>query len=199
VRLILILQYPLVNHLGAYLERGEIRLASLAWVVLGFFWSGLLTFSPRAIAGLIGVWAGLLGLYHYEQIGWLYLLLPGIVPLALLVVFAMTLRPGSEALVTRIGEQARGPLSEEMRHYTNRLTLLWCVVFGVLAVQAIVLFMLRGLGQQEEVTESVLVNIVTPLVVTGLFVGEFFIRKKRFPDHDHPGFFDYLAIVRTHR
>lgn len=203
MRLLLFLQYPLVNHLGAFLESDEIRLLSLALVILGIALPRLMPSTLLLVAStlrgwlmLLGSWSVLLIVSYLNLIHWLYLLLPGLIPLTFGIVFGASLRTGAEPLVTRIGEQARGPLTMEMRRYTRTVTLLWTAVFMLLTLQAIVLMTLKFTDQGSLVVESWLLNVVSPVCIGALFVGEFWFRKRRFPRHDHPTFWNYLAIVR---
>lgn len=124
----------------------------------------------------------------------LYLLFlpPVVIPLLLLVIFGRTLRRGREPLITAIGEAARGPLSANMRTYTRVLTQLWCLVFVVMLVWSAILPWLK----QPELW-SWFTNIINYGVVGVLFVGEFMLRKKLFPTHNHPGFSEYLRIIAS--
>ena len=49
--------------------------------------------------------------------------------LTLLVVFAASLQPGREAIVTILARKARGALSGEIVRYTRRVTWAWCWFF----------------------------------------------------------------------
>ncbi len=136
---------------------------------------------------------GIILLLEYWGLTLYLLFLPPIaIPLLLLVIFGRTLHSGREPLITAIGEAARGPLSPAMRHYTRRLTQLWCLVFLAMIAWSAILPWL----QQPELW-SWFTNVINYGLVGVLFVGEFILRKKIFPSHNHPGFFEYLRIIAS--
>ena len=197
IRVLLMLQYPLLNHLGAYLDFAGLRFVSLVLVLIGVFLPGLSGFNGKVWVLCTGLTLTISALYLTDMIEWVYLLLPALVPLFFLIGFARTLGPDQVPLITQIGEQARGPLSAEMREYTGRLTMFWVGLFALLFLQGLVLTGIRSFGVAHVVTESTLLNVVTPGLIVGVFVFEFHWRKRRFPEHDHPSFWEYVRIVRN--
>lgn len=194
LQLVLLLQYPLTTHIATLTGTVWLQLGALLSVTLGILLPGLMRPSAGSwtLALVIGGSLGVLALT--DQLVLLTRLAPVALPLLLLGVFAVTLLPGREPLVTAIGEAARGPLSVAMRRYTRGVTWLWTLIFALLVATAAILPFTSAPGTWSWVT-----NVATPLLVTGVFVGEFVWRKVRFPDHDHPSFLDYLAIVRQAR
>lgn len=90
--------------------------------------------------------------------------------------FGRTLRPGQEALITRIARVGDPALPAHLVRYTRRLTALWCAWFVLAALLALVwvrsfpwLGPLAGLGSAL------------------LFVGEHRLRPLLFPGHPFPG------------
>jgi uncharacterized membrane protein len=61
--------------------------------------------------------------------------------LALLAMFAATLRPGRDALVSALACRMYGPLSEEMARYTRRVTWAWCGFFAAQLAASLALFL----------------------------------------------------------
>ena len=53
------------------------------------------------------------------------LLPPVLVNAYLLTLFARSVLPGQEALITRFRRLSEQPMTEEIRHYTRQLTVLW--------------------------------------------------------------------------
>ncbi len=89
-----------------------------------------------------------------------------------------------------IGEASRGPLSPAMRKYTKIVTISWAVAFCCMAIVAVILAI------WADVTVWSWVTSVGNYLLIGLMVwGEFLLRKLVFPDHDHPGFIEYIQIV----
>lgn len=192
MQLALLVSYPALLHL-AYM-RGSSLLASLAlgFLVLGIFYKPLRHRNPRVLTALF-ITALILGLSAYWQVSLLLAKLPALFfPVVLFIVFAGSLMPGREALVTSIGENARGPLSEAMRRYTRFITQLWAGIFLI-----IIVFTVLAAGMGGDNIWSLLTNIVIYPLVGIVFVGEFYLRKLLFPDHNHPGFIEYLKIVTS--
>jgi uncharacterized membrane protein len=190
MQVLLVVLYPLLVHLSIVLGLPILQALALVSLAAGFCYGGLKN-------GNIGLWLFLVALaavavpLALADIT-LYLLYvpPVALPLLLAVVFGNTLLPGREPLVTAIGEASRGPLSAEMRSYSRHVTILWTAVFCLMAVEA---FALTITGHPE--LWSWVTSIINYLLVGVLFLGEFLYRKKRFPDHNHPGFLEYVRIV----
>ncbi len=115
---------------------------------------------------------------------------PVIISLVFFIVFFNTLLPGKEPLVTAIGERYRGPLTQEMRHYTKGVTILWVLTCGLMFMSSILL----PIYAPYELW-SLFANFLNYIILAMLFFIEFVYRCWRFPDHDHPGFIDYIKIV----
>ncbi|MDB5957035.1 hypothetical protein [Ramlibacter sp.] len=106
--------------------------------------------------------------------------------------FGRTLRPGHEALITRIARVSEPGLPPQLVLYTRRLTAVWCAYF--------VLAALLGLGAPRAAAWSgMLVWSGTAL----LFLGEHWLRPHLFPAHRFPGvlqqFRDTLQVWRPAR
>lgn len=192
IAIALIAAYPLLVHIALVFAVPQLLFIAPILFLTGVFFHSLRAGSTLAWL-LFGSLCGSILLLEYLGLT-LYLLFlpPVVIPLLLLFVFGRTLHSGREPLITAIGEAARGPLSQAMRTYTRRLTQLWCLVFVVMIVWSAVLPWLK----QPELW-SWFTNIINYGVVGVLFVGEFMLRKKLFPTHNHPGFFEYLRIIAS--
>lgn len=115
-----------------------------------------------------------------------------ITPLLIAFTFARTLRAGQRPLITRIADAARGPLDAGMQRYTRRLTLFWAVTCAGLASLNLLLML------QARSVPLWVAALLPALSVPLLFVMEYLYRRWRFPAHDHPGFLEYLRIIRKH-
>ncbi len=187
---VLILSYPLLVHLAVWLEQPATQVLALLVLTLGLLLPGLRQGSGF-IWGLFLLILGLLCAAGYLGIAiYLLYLPPVVIPLLFWGVFFHSLLPGKTPLVTAIGERARGPLSAQMRRYTRSVTLMWTVVFAVMALWAALLSWVTTV-----MLWSLFTNFINYFLIVLLFVAEFVYRKWRFQDHDHPGFFDYLKIV----
>ncbi|GLS27439.1 hypothetical protein [Marinibactrum halimedae] len=188
--ILLIAGYPILSHLSITLAYPILGFVAFFLLISGIFLPLIQQKRPVAIViyiallciGFVCFKAGIL---HY------ILSIPAmVIPISLFIVFGQTLLPRQVPLVTAVGESARGPLTESMRRYTRRVTQLWVVVLGSMAIStgAFMLFASPN-------TLSVMTNIVNYLIVSGVFVGEFYYRKYRFKDHNHPTFSEYLKII----
>lgn len=190
MQVLLVVLYPLLVHLSIVLGLPLLQAIALVSLAAGFCFGGLKN-------GNVGLWLFLLllaavaiPLSLLDVTLYLLYVPPVALPLLLAVVFGNTLLPGREPLVTAIGEASRGPLSPEMRRYSRGVTTLWTAFFFLMVVVAVAL---AFAGRPE--LWSWVTSIINYLLVGVLFLGEFFFRKWRFPDHNHPGFFEYVRIV----
>lgn len=184
--------YALLVHLALIFSHALLTAIAPAVLLTGVLWAGLVNRHFIAwIVYLVGCAViGVAALTHMSLA--LILLPPVLIPLALLYVFGRTLLPGKEPLITAIGEASRGPLTDTMRRYTARLTAIWCLIFTLLLVSTLLLT-----STQAPATWSWYINVSNNLLVGVFFIGEFYWRKCKFPEHNHPGFFEYLRIIAT--
>lgn len=190
----LVVAYPLLVHVSLVFAIPQLMFIAPLVFLTGAFWYGLIARHLLAWTLFIVSCAGILLVEYLGLTLYLLYLPPILLPLLLLVIFGRTLVGGREPLITAIGEAARGPLSAAMRRYTRRLTLLWCLVFVTMVVWSVILPWL----EQPELW-SWFTNVINYGVVGVLFVGEFILRKKLFPTHNHPDFFEYLRIIARAR
>ena len=197
LRLLLALAYPLLAHLaGARHDPAlaAIALGDLAVIVL------LQALLQRRIGAWLLLAATVLGLAGLARSH--YALLPLLlVPVALLVLmawtFGRTLPRGRVPLITQIvaalDAMPASALAPELRSYTRNLTAAWAFLLGTLALVNLVLALLAvpngllasfGIAPPWTVSEaqwSWFANILNYGIVGGFFVGEYLVRKRRFP------------------
>jgi uncharacterized membrane protein len=132
---------------------------------------------------------------------WLWLR-PGTVPGALLAVhmtiylglmwmFARTLRPGREPMVTAIARRVRGSLPPEIAGYTRRVTQAWCGFFAGMVLASAALFLFAPLP-----VWSLFVNLLNLPLIAAMFGGEYLVRITRFRHLRH---FPITAAARAFR
>ncbi|ACR11254.1 hypothetical protein [Teredinibacter turnerae] len=192
MQIALLIGYPVLVFFAGNQSNSALASAALLFLLLGIVFHPLKAGKTGAIVAVLLASVGLAVAAYLHFSLWL-MKLPAIAfPLFLLVIFAGSLLPGREALVTAIGEHARGPLSENMRRYTRAVTILWSVLFLVMVVVGGVTLLPSVPEWQAFVAHTVLYP------VSGIvFIGEFFVRKLLFPRHDHPSFIEYLKIVTS--
>lgn len=185
--------YPISLHLALLTESLRVQAIAPALLVMGALWPALIKRNRRAWCAFALALSALGLIYLAGQIATLTLLPPIIFPALLLFVFGRSLIRAREPLITYIGERSRGPLTQAMRHYTRRLTQLWCAIFTALIIQALWLAL-----HPDPRVWSWWTNVINYLAMGGFFVGEYAYRKYRFPEHNHPSFIEYLRIIASH-
>lgn len=190
----LVAAYPLLVHVSLVFTLPSLMFIAPLVFLTGAFWYGLI--SCNRIAWIVfSTLCAVIFLVEYLGLTLYLLYLPPILlPLLMLYIFGRTLYAGREPLITAIGEAARGPLSLSMRRYTRLLTQLWCGVFVTMIAWSALLPWL-----EQPQLWSWFTNIINYGLVGALFVGEFMLRKKIFPNHNHPGFIEYLRIIARAR
>jgi uncharacterized membrane protein len=126
---------------------------------------------------LVGALLFLLGLAAWlgGQGRQLAAMLPAFGYLVVMLAFARTLRPGREPLISAFCRLDFGRLPDECRGYTRGLTLLWAVLMGALALEAVTLPLL---DRTAWLGTASLLNIGLMLAV---FIGEHGVRALVFP------------------
>lgn len=95
--------------------------------------------------------------------------------------FARSLRPGKEALITRIARFERGtPLPEELIAYSRRLTGAWAWFMRGLALTALSLALGGSIG-----TLLLFTNTLGPLLMVSFFAAEYLYRLRRYRAYGH--------------
>lgn len=187
----LALGYPLLAHLAVILSDRRLQWLALVWLV-GLALVGALT-QRRAWAWAVFLASGAL-LYWLVVAGHgLYALYvpPAVIPAALFLLFASSLRAGQEALVTRIARIMHdGPLPEDLVVYTRQVTILWCVVCASLFASAVLLALFA-----TPAWWSLMTNVIHYLVLGAVFILEYAWRRVRFRHHEHLGLFQFLRRV----
>jgi uncharacterized membrane protein len=186
--------YPVLVHLAVLWPRPWLEWLALAALSALVLYPALRARRPWAWVVLAAclVASGLI--VHWQGARWILLVPPIAIPLSLLIVFASSLRPGQQPLVTRFALMARGSLPPELITYTRQVTILWVVVLAGLTLSAILLTLFAA----REVW-SLATNFVHYLVIGAVFAGEYLFRRWRFRHLEHPGFFAYLRQLKPVR
>lgn len=102
--------------------------------------------------------------------------------LALAVWFAATLRPGDVPLITRLARRLH-PLTPAMAGYARRSTVAWVAYFLAMTLASLALYRWASFP-----VWTVFANVVTPLAVLLMFVGEFLLRYRLHPEFERVSF-----------
>src|SRR4029077_5051200 len=116
---------------------------ALAPVLVGLIWLSARTRQPiwvKLSAAAAGLGLVVLATRHATLAVHLLYPLPSIVVYGgLLWIFARTLAPGREALVTRLARQVHGTLPDDITAYTRQVTWAWCVFFTAMGLTSVLL------------------------------------------------------------
>lgn len=201
LRLLLALAYPWLAHLSSVRHDGTLASIALADIAVIVLLEPLLQRRPRAWLLLFVIGIGLVALAHSG-----FALLPLLlVPVALIGLvgwgFGRTLRAGRVPLITRIvaalDQIPPTQLSPELRSYTRNLTASWAALLAALALANLLLAacavpngLLASIGVSpplaiNEAQWSWFANVLNYGIIGGFFVGEYLLRKRRFPGRYH--------------
>jgi len=115
----------------------------------------------------------------------------------LLFTFALTLRPGREALITTMARKMHGPIADEVVAYTRGVTIAWCCFFTTQLVTSIALFLFAPWA-----VWSFFVNVLDIPLVLAMYSAEYLWRLHRLrnpPRHSLAMILGMVAEVRKLR
>lgn len=138
--------------------------------------------------GILGAWA--LPTLQ-KNVGALYFLQHVAVNGFLCLLFARTLSANHTPLCTVFARHARQHMSEAVVLYTRRVTQAWALFFATVTAASVLLFSLAPIE-----IWSGFANLMTPLLVLLMFVGEYLVRRRILPWDEHRSF---LATFRAYR
>ncbi|HHM06007.1 MAG TPA: hypothetical protein ENJ19_09755 [Gammaproteobacteria bacterium] len=186
----LLIAYPLFVHLGVALDVPALHVLAMICLAAGLLYTGLAARHRDAWGILAGVSLLAAGVGYADFSLYVLYLPPILIPLLFFAVFLRSLLPGQVPLITAIADQARGPLSDAMRRSTDASTAMWTVLFAAMTLCSAVLPWLASAA-----TWSFVTNFLNYAVVALVFFGEFAYRLWRFPEHNHPSFWEYILIA----
>ncbi len=178
--------YPIVVHAAIILEHPAVGLGALLVLLLAYIFVG---HSAKESGKQSVGWGTAVGVSIVVGLviiatNWdptVALFLPPIaINLLLLVVFARTLLPGNEPLITQLSRLERGENPPELVSYTRRLTWVWTTFFIALVIESVLLPAYASIE-----VWSLFTNILNYLFIVVLFVGEYFYRIVRYGKLDH--------------
>jgi uncharacterized membrane protein len=111
---------------------------------------------------------------------------------ALAIVFGRTLGGGHEPLCTRFARMMRGALEPRVAHYTRQVTLAWTIFFVVTMTISTLLYVFTPVD-----VWSAFANLAMMPLVVLMFVAEYAIRTRRFPDLPHKPMIESLRAYRN--
>lgn len=160
---------------------------------LGLFSLGVLLLFPGLRAGAVLPWmvlaliAGIAGYATYAgHRAWVNYLPQVMICLFLMLVFGRTLRSNRVPLITRIAAAMRKGGAPVPFRYTRGVTIMWVVMFGLLALEGVVLAAFAPdipFGR---------VSAITYAIMGIMIVGEFAFHTWRYPNPAQRGFPNFV-------
>ncbi|WP_157270439.1 COG4648 family protein [Azohydromonas aeria] len=165
---------PLLGMVGAMAWRSRHRFGM--WAVL-----------LAALALLVVALRGGVG-----DVKLLYLLQHAGIHAALGASFGLTLAGPGTSAIGRVAQQVHGPLQPGMARYTWYVTLAWTLYFFAMAMGSVALYLW---GSWE--AWSLLANLITPVAIAALFVGEHLLRYRLHPEFERVSLLDTVRAYRN--
>lgn len=151
-----------------------------------------------AIAVMVGLVVALGGagdvsrLYVMQHVG---------IHLALCLTFAITLRgrvggdsansAGRLSLIGRVAARVHGSLTPAMADYAWRITAAWAIYFIGMACLSVLVYLFASWTAW-----SLLANVVTPILIVAIFVGEYVLRYRLHPEFERATLMDAVRAYR---
>ena len=118
----------------------------------------------------------------------LYLAQHVAIHVALAAMFALTLRPGQDPLVSALARRVHGgTMTPAMETYTRKVTVAWTAYFVTMAAISLGLFAFAPFAAW-----ALFANLLTPLAMVLMFVGEFLLRYRLHPEFERATLADAL-------
>lgn len=190
---VLLLAYPFAVHLALVFDQVSIASTVLLLVsasCIAAFLAGAMG-SWRSRSGfllLFGTIAAFSLLNLIAHTRYALYLPPILINLAMLAIFANTLLPGREPLITKFHRLTiNHNIDSTVTVYTRRLTWIWACLFAAMALESVVLAVVAPLA-----VWSLFTNFLNYVFVVTLLVGEYFYRIVRYRDQPHPSLAQFL-------
>lgn len=166
---------------ASYLLASASGLRILAMAIVGLMVGALLAASGRVKTAVIAATV-LVGLcvYFSDSLRFVAYAPPLAAFAFMALFFYRTLRPGSEALITRVARREHPDLPADMARYSRMLTWIWALCFVLMFAVALLLAPLLALDRWSRWVQGL--GYVLPGV---LFLGEYGYRHHRFRDKQH--------------
>lgn len=185
---LLLIAYPVAVHYGvltAAYGPAVVVLAAIAGLLAGSRADGF-RLLPALLAVTLVLAAALLLADRYALLLWP----PLLIYFGLAALFAASLLPGRQPLVTRIATLLDGELDAAALRYTRRVTLAWALFLAVLGLISITL---ACCGTRE--AWSLFTNLFGYLSILTFFAVEFLLRRRCLPQLPQRSFAAFMAAL----
>ena len=148
---------------------------------------GLGAIAALAIAGLCA--QALFGVQVPPQL--LYLGQHAGIHLFLAFAFGSTLRAGHTPLITTLARRVHRNFTPDMVAYTRKCTIAWVVYFVAMVGVSLTLYVFAPFD-----TWALFANLLTPVTLVAMFVGEYLLRYWLHPEFERASFADAIRSYR---
>ena len=168
-------------------------------------WNAVGVLTPMLAAIAVGAWRGgqhavgglaalaIIGLCAQALFGvkvpppLLYLAQHAGIHLFLAFVFGITLRAGHTPLITTLARRVHRNFTPDMVAYTHKCTIAWVVYFVGMAAVSVTLYAFAPFD-----TWALFANLLTPVTLVAMFVGEYLLRYWLHPEFERATFADAI-------
>ncbi|MDR9437177.1 MAG: ketosynthase [Thiohalophilus sp.] len=185
---LLVIVYPVAVHYGVvtgHFLPAILALAVLAAVLAGWRAQGFRYLPALLVAAAISLFGWTLQ-DRFELLIWP----PLLIYFGLATVFALSLLPGHEPLVTRFARLLDGEPDPAVRRYTRNVTLAWVLFLSLLGVISVLLVCCASRQWW-----SLFTNLLGYLLVLLFFLAEFVLRRRRFPQRARYSFIGFMRAM----
>lgn len=187
---VLVLTYPLAVHTAIVFD--QIAVASIALFIIASAVAAISVARPaehrRVFPFLFSLLAVLSLLSLASGTRYALYVTPVVINLAMLAFFAGSLFPGKDPLITTFHRlTVSQDIDPAIAAYMRRLTWIWVLLFGVMALESAALALFAPL-----VIWSLFSNFLNYVFVVALLLGEYFYRIVRFHRYPHPSLWQFL-------
>ena len=121
----------------------------------------------------------------------LYLAQHAAVHAGLALWFGASLRPGHKPFISSLAERVHRHLTPPMWAYTRKVTTAWTGYFALMSTVSLALFAVAPFE-----TWATFANLVTPVTLVLMFVGEYLLRYRLHPEFERVTMLDALQAYR---
>ncbi|MFT3800241.1 MAG: hypothetical protein QM766_03395 [Burkholderiaceae bacterium] len=169
-----------------------VAIGSAVLLVLAMAWAS--RWRWPVVVALLGL--GLAGWHARDALRvvdprWFYLLQHAGMQALLGVFFGRTLRAGREPLITTLALRVHHRLPPDLLAYTRQVTVAWTGFFAAMTLLSLGLWCFAPASWW-----SVMANFLTMPAVVAMFIAEYRIRLRRFPDFEHATLLDGVRVFQ---
>ena len=183
---LMVLSYPLLVHFGLIVNNivpMAIMSLLVAFAISIKFWRTAFLLSLMLVAALL--------MLTNNAIADLYFLPPVAINFFVGTIFLHGLGKNQRPLIEKYIELMEGEVPLAERQYARSVTKVWVVVLFLLMAESIILW----LYFPHEVW-SLFTNFINYLILASMFVIEYVVRRKVFPDKHHMSFMEFIVRLK---